>query len=505
MKRPLTLIALFFLITAWGCGNREAARKPYTPPLKIAVSLADMGRDGNKIIKSVMESRMKKDNVEITWLDAKNDQAEQEKQLEQLVQKKVKAVVFQPVNPVTGPDMMRRLVEKNIKVVALETLPVDVPVEAYVASDHNLAGWLLARFAIRSARKSAGLPVSPDSADYGGGGGGQQGSQGGNQGGRGQGQQGQSGGGGQQQGSGGQQQGSGGQQQGGQTGGGQSPAVLPPEIQLTGKLPVGVLLLSGDPNDPAARQIAAAARAAMQGRSEVRLAAEEAVPQNEPALVPQILQRVMVEEGKGIQAILAVDSALAMAAVNALKMSGMNNRVLTAGVGADERASMALVRGEHDAEVDTRPDLLGQYALDAAIALSRDGRWQYDGQSANGSYSVPSRITPVRLIESGNVYLLEQRWGGIKGSKEGQQGGEQGGGQGGGSGGSGGQQSPGQQGGGQGGGQSGGQGGQGQKSMLRITTQDGKTMEVQIDGEIKKIESMGGGQGGEQGGGQQGQ
>ncbi|MFZ5632810.1 MAG: substrate-binding domain-containing protein [Bacillota bacterium] len=482
MRLPVSLVVLSVLVIAWGCGNRQAAQKPYAPPLKIAVSLADMERDGNKIIKNVMESRKKKDKVEITWLDAKNDQAEQEKQLEKLGQQKVKAVVFQPVSPVTGPGLMRRLVEKNIKVVALETLPVDAPVEAYVASDHTLAGQLLARFAIRSARKSAGLPVSPDSADYGGGRtqvGGQEAG----------GQQGQSGAGG-------------GRQEGG---GGQSQAVVPPEAQLGGKLPIGVVLLSGDPGDTAAREIAAAARAEMQGSSEVRLVAEEAVPQNDPSLVPRILQRVMVERGNNVQAVLAVDSSLAMAAVEVLKSAGINNSVLTAGVGADEKSSMALAKGEHDAEVDTRPDLLGQYALDAAIALAKDGRWQYDGQSASGSYSVPSRITPVRLIQSNNVYLLEQRWGGLKGKKEGGQGGRQGGGSEGGSGSGGGS---GQEGSGQGGGQGSGgqgQGGQGKKTMLRITTQDGKTMEVQIDGEIKKIESMGGGGQGGQKGGQQGQ
>lgn len=451
----LLLVGLLLFLSTSGCGNNQPAQKPQSQPLRIAVSLADMERDGNKIIKEVMDSRKKGDQVEITWLDAKNDQAKQEKQLEELANKKVKALVFQPVNPVTGPDLMRKLVEKDIKLVALETLPVDVPVDAYVASDHNLTGQLLARFATMSARKSAGLSVPPDSADY--------------------------------------------KNKGG----------LPPEAQLGGKLPIGVMILGGDPMDTAAREIAASARATVRESSEVRLVAEQTVPRSDPSLVPGVLQKALLENGNNIRVVLATDSRLAMAAADVLKSAGLNNRVLTAGVGADQKSSQALAAGDHDAEVDTRPDLLGQFALDAAISLAKEGRWQYDGQYVNGSYSVPARIIPVRLIQSGNVYLLDQRWK-PNNKEKGNQGGQQGGG--GSESGGGGSES------GEGSGSEGGSGGNGQqsqsggqenqqKTMLRITTKDGKTMEVQIDGEIKKIESMGGGQQGQQQGkeSQQGQ
>jgi hypothetical protein len=264
------------------------------------------------------------------------------------------------------------------------------------------------------------------------------------------------------------------------------------------------VLLSGDPRDTASREIAASARKTLGESSEVSLISQETVREGDPSLVAGILQRVLVENGNNIQAVLATESRLAMAAVEVLKGAGINNRVLTAGVGADQKASKGLAGGEHDAEVDTRPDLLGQYALDAAIDLAKQGRWQYDGQSDSGTYSVPSRITPVRLIQSDNIYLLEQRWGGIKGEGGGGQGGGGGGGSEGGSGGGGGDQGSGGSGGNEGstGGQ---QGGSGKKTTLRITTQEGKTIEVQIDGEIKKIESEGEGQQGRQESGRQSQ
>ena len=442
---------IMFLLTC-GCGNKNTARKP-EPPVRIAVSFSDMDRDGNKIIKKVMEGRKKQDNVDIIWLDAKNDPDLQAQQLEKLGNQKIKAVVLQLANPGAGADLMRKLVEKNIKIVALENLPSDSPVDAYVASNHTLTGQLLVRFVVRTARKGAGLPVPDDPLDE----------IGKNQG-----------------------QGDGGKKPGNEEKVG---SVVPPESQVGGKIPMGAVLLGGDPGDAASREIAAAVRESLQGSSEVRLLAEEIIQQNDPSRVPVILQELLMKNGNNIQAVLATDSGLAIAAMEVLRNMGINNLVLTAGVGADEKSSKALASGEHDAEVDTRPDLLGQYALEAAIGLAKNGSWQNDGQTMNGSYSVPSRITPVRLIQAENVYLLEQQWESLKkkGKENQSQGGGSGGSSGGGSGNEGGQEGSDQ---GSGGDDKKDKGEQNKKqenkTTLRVTTQDGKTTEIEINGEIKK-------------------
>jgi len=163
-----------------------------------------------------------------------------------------------------------------------------------------------------------------------------------------------------------------------------------------------------------------------------------------------------------------------MAAVDYLKAGGYEKSVLTVGLGADERSSKALVAGEHDAEIDVRPEMLGQFSLEAAKELAQNGTWQYSTRAVNGDYSVPTRIVPVRLVTAKNSFLLQERW---KDLKKEQQGGQQGGqGQG-----SEQQQSQqhsqgGEQQSQQNGGQNqGGQQSQQDKTMLRITTQDGKT------------------------------
>ncbi len=507
--------ACFPVFCLAGCSGKQGQQKPISKSVKIAVCVADMERDGNKIIKKVIEERKKKERLDITWLDAKNDPAQQSSQVEKLAQQKVKAVVLQVVDPAAGAQLLRSLAEKNIKVVALEALPVDAPVDAYVASNHALAGRLMAEYVINTVRKKNGIPLAPGEPGTAGqaqgqqqgfAGGGQTGGkqQDGSQKSSGQ-QQGGGGGGSQQGGAGGGQ--GGGQQGGGQQGGG---PVIPPESQLQRMGPASVVLLTGDPSDPASREIAISASTVLKESQWVRLVGEYHNFHGDPAQVPFNMQQALAAANNRIDAVLATDSRLALAAVDVLKAAGLNNMVLTVGVGADQKASQSLAAGEHDAEVDTRPDLLGQYALDAAVSLAKDEHWQYDSQSTSGSYSVPSRITPVRLVQPENIYLLKQRWSGQQGGGKEKGGGGGGSGSGsseggssgkGGSGSDSGKSGSGGQSGGKGSGQqSGKQGGQGQKTKLKVTTMDGKTVEMEISGQVKKIETMDGGQGQSQGG-----
>ena len=482
--RPvLTVLLCVVLLLPAGCGGK-GAQKPLARQMKIAVALADMQRDGNQTVRQVMEKRAREENVRITWLDAGNDPGEQEKQLSGLGRKKIKAVVLQTVDPAAAPRLVQQLVRQNIKVVALESLPADTPVDAYVASDHTRAGQLQARFIIEALNQAAGTTSGPrpPAASGPGGGGGQFG---GGKGGAGGGSGGQEGGGKSSSG------GSGGQGGGGAAGGAQ---ITSPGAQLPARRPVNVLILQGDPRDPAAQEIAGAAKAALAGEPRARVVGEAAQPSGDPRQAGMAVQDALRARDNQIDAVLAVDSRLAMAAVEVLKAAGLNNRVLTVGVGADKQAAQALSSGEHDAEVDTRPDLLGQYALDAAVGLAKTGHWQYDNRVSSGDYSVPARIVPVRLIQSANAYLLQQRGGESRGGGQGQGGGggsSQSGG--GGSSDAGGEKGPG---GDQAGGQSAG-GKQKPTTTLRITTRDGKTVEVHIKGEVKSIESMeGGGSGG---------
>ncbi len=358
--------------------------------------------------------------MNITWLDAKNDPRQQERDLEQLVNQNVKAVILQVVEPESGPRLVRRLLQAKIKVIALEALPANSPVDGYISSDHARTGELQARFL-------AGLA------------------------------------------------------QGRST-------------------PVRVVLLQGDKNDQASREIAASILEVLNNLPQMRVALVQDHPGGDPQLAASTIERVLTSTNNQIDAVLATDSRMAVAAAEVLKNRGLGQKIVTVGVGADQQASRALVAGEHEAEVDLMPELIAQYAYDAAVGLATTGYWQYDRQVKNGDFDVPAKITPVRLITREEAYLLEQRWGRLTG-QEGQD--NQG------------QNNQGQNNQGQQGQKNQGQNQQGQqdqnqqggrKTTLRVTTMDGKTFEMQINGEIKKIESIDGGdQAGGKGGGQDGQ
>lgn len=470
----ICILFIFILLLLVSCGNREPQRKPVEPPVKLGFALADMNRDGNRTIKKKVDERKRKENLDITWLDAKNDPAEQDKQVDELVKKKVKVAVLQPVDPGQAAAHVEKLARAGIKVVVLENLAYNTPADGYIASDHTMSGQLLARFVTEPLRRAeelktgqVALPRAGDRQEFqieGGPGEGGQGD-------RGEGQAGEQGGGNRQDGR------------------GQVPGVVDYSVaaQLTGKRPVNVIILRGDPRDQMSASIAGACREALAGREDVKVTGVYDVPGLDTAMVPAIMGEIMGRDER-VDIILAVDSGLAVAAAEFLKAGGYEKNVLTAGVGASELAAKALVAGEHDAEVDVNPDMLGQFALDAAVALAQKGNWQYNTRFANGDYTVPARIVPVRLITAKNIYLLEERYKGLKKQQDGEQESQhvqqgrqqQGEGQ---------EQHTGWQGAQGGGGQ---QGQQQKKTMLRIITQDGKTMEVQIDGEVKKIESVGG-------------
>lgn len=465
------LIIIISVPFLYGCSrNAQPQRKPVNnsggQEIKIAVCFADMERDVNQIIKNTMSARQGggqngqqggqsqqagvdvlpaqtgqnagqdqgrqggqngQQRVNITWLDAKNDSAQQEKDIDQLAGQNVKAVVLQLVDPAAGSRIVRRLAQANIKVIALDTLPADSPVDGYITSDHARTGELQARYLLSAAQ-------------------------------------------------------------------GRSSALK-------------TVILQGDKNNRVSSGIASSILQTLKGQAQVQVVLVKDHPRGDPQMAASTLEQVLASTSNGIDAVLATDSRMAAAAADLLKNRGLSERVITVGAGADQQSSRSLVAGDHDAEVDVMPELIAQYAYDAAVGLAANGYWQYDSQTRNGDFDVPAKITPVRLITRSESYLLEQRWGKAEGQDQGQQGNQQGGEQSG--------QQNGQQGGQNGqNGQNGQPGGQGQnsgnagagnsarKTTLRVTTQDGKTVEIEINGEIKKIETV---DGGEEAGGQGGQ
>ncbi len=492
-RKLMVCLILVLAVIFTGCWGEKEKKPIVQQGPKIGVSLADMQRDGNQVIKQVFEQAKKKDRAQITWMDAKGDPVQQQKDIQKLIEEKVKVVILQVTDPSVGSHLVEQLAQNNIKVIALETLPENTPVDAYITSDHRRTGELQVRYLQTLLQQSRQLLeqgkviISPEQPQQ------QQGQQQGSQ----------------QQG--GQQQGN--QQQGGQQQAGRQQMIIPPQQQaavaLQNGLPMKVVVLQGDSGDQMAKEITAAVQSGLEGIENIDILQTAPHPRWDENLAKATMQQILSEH-PDIDAVLANDSHLAMAAVEVLKQTGMEHRVITVGAGGAPKAVQAIAGGDHDAEVDNRPDMLAQLAYDAAKTMAEGRAFQYDTIIDNGDYTVPAKIVPPRLVHQQNIYLLQDR---MEAKGEQQQGGQQQQGQ---------QQQQqqaqqqGQQQGQQGQqqqqqGQQGDQQGQ-QKTNLRITTSDGKVVEVQIDGQVQSIESDSGGeqqqqsgQGGQGGGGQGGQ
>ncbi|MEG6523801.1 substrate-binding domain-containing protein [Desulfotomaculum sp. 1211_IL3151] len=439
-KSVILFMLILSLVFISGCPGKEPQPKPETQKkIKIGVSLASMEFDGNKIIKKFMEDRSKKEKIQLTWLDAKMDPSQQEKDVDKLIQQKVQAIILQTVDPKEGAKLVDKIVQAKIKVIGLETLPYNAPLDGYVAADHTRVGELQAKFILNQVNGSA------------------QNTQGQSQ---------------------GQQAGENSQQQ-------DQPAI---------KSNVKILVIKGDPLDPVAKLIADSARGVLEQSKNVEKVTVQEHPEGDPELAQMTVMNTL-QEGS-IDAIIATDDRLAEAAVKALKAENKANTVITIGVGADQKTSEALLKGDHDAEIDIMPEQLANFTLDAALDLAKKGNWNNDTIIPNGNFDIPAKIIPVRLIDKEQSHLLLARWGDLKkeekkaqeeqaGQQEQEQNQEQQGSSES-SEGSGSDKEAGQ-------GSKGDKGGQGKKTKVKIVTQDGKVMEVEVDGEIKKIEQGEGG------------
>lgn len=434
-------LTLILLSSQAGCGMFKQAQKKIMPggggakqqkkteKLKIGVSMATTEGDGYAILKKTMDELKKKHNAEITWKDAKNDPMEQDVNVDELIKKKVKAVVLQPVDPKASTDLVDKLMQKDIKVVALEKLPINTPLDGYITPDFARAGELQAQAVARQLQKGQ------------------------------------------------------------------------------------VLLLAGDQDQKSAKDMLASFGEYLQANTKATLEAIKPQGYLDPSTAKQVVATGLARY-PAPKAIVTQDPALATALMEYLKVSPMTPKPFTVGIGADKTVVKAMMNNQHDAEVDIRPDLLAAYSMEAAVRLSQDGHLDYDQKLKNDSSDVPVREIPVRLITKDNVYLMKALWGKelekstskaketkAQGSEQGKtseksgQSSEKKSGEGGQSGSE---------------GQSGGQGEQkGQKAKmtkLKITTKEGRTMEIEVPGDVQSIETKMGESGkGEKSGGQGGQ
>ena len=123
-----------------------------------------------------------------------------------------------------------------------------------------------------------------------------------------------------------------------------------------------------------------------------------------------LADRVLKNYAGNIQAIIAVDSTLAVGAVRGVQLHELTDQIVTVGVGAGEEACRQIMFKQHDAEVDTIPYQRGQEVLKAALDALNDRPFSFDAELPNGRILTKTKFSTIRLITPANYSVVRQMW-----------------------------------------------------------------------------------------------
>ena len=123
-----------------------------------------------------------------------------------------------------------------------------------------------------------------------------------------------------------------------------------------------------------------------------------------------LTDRVLKNYAGNIQAIIAVDSTLAVGAVRGVQLHELADQIVTVGVGAGEEACRQIMFKQHDAEVDTNPYQRGQAVLKAALDALNDRPFAFDVELSNGRILTKTKFSTIRLITPANYSVVGRMW-----------------------------------------------------------------------------------------------
>ena len=123
-----------------------------------------------------------------------------------------------------------------------------------------------------------------------------------------------------------------------------------------------------------------------------------------------LTDRVLKNYAGNIQAIIAVDSTLAVGAVRGVQLHELTDQIITVGVGAGEEACRQIMFKQHDAEVDTIPYQRGHEVLKAVLDALNDRPFSFDAELPNGRILTKTKFSTIRLITPANYSVVRQMW-----------------------------------------------------------------------------------------------
>lgn len=174
-KRLHTLILVICLcITISACKDNKPQAKP-TPnkSLKVGIIFADLNDPLNMGLKGHFEKIAKEEKLDLSIYDQKGNSLNLTEEAKKALEKKVKALIIQPVNGEIAPETVALIKTKDVKLIIVESLPKDLSIDAYIAPDYLRAGEIQAQHFIDLISKETkanvlilkGDPVDPKAID----------------------------------------------------------------------------------------------------------------------------------------------------------------------------------------------------------------------------------------------------------------------------------------------------------------------------------------------------
>lgn len=175
MKKGFGLVLVFALLMSlsFGCGlfKQEEKKPQLNKPKKeeqpkVGIAMASTKEDQYTFIKEEMDRLKKEEKVELIWKDAEMDPLKQSSQIDELLEEDVKAIVLHPVSVKESKELVKRAMEKGVKVIALEGLPEDIVLDGYIAPDFRRSGELQGQFMAKEVPKGEVLVLTGPKEEY---------------------------------------------------------------------------------------------------------------------------------------------------------------------------------------------------------------------------------------------------------------------------------------------------------------------------------------------------
>ncbi|MEJ6951933.1 substrate-binding domain-containing protein [Natronospora cellulosivora (SeqCode)] len=155
--KNLIIVSLIFSFFLTGCENEEVSSTP--PPITIGVSMATMGEEVFEFMKDAMYDSKERDNVNLIWLDADDEKEQQRQDIKKLIDKEVDIIIINPVDSREAKELVKKINEADIPVLALDRFIEEADLTGYVTADNIEVGIIQARYLIDQIDQSGKIII----------------------------------------------------------------------------------------------------------------------------------------------------------------------------------------------------------------------------------------------------------------------------------------------------------------------------------------------------------